>query len=788
MNIFYTKTRLVVAFAAIFILTSLGTMKMAQAQDVVPANVKVNELSNSQVKQAKDMLDNSGLSKGAAIEIARQKGASEQQIQEMMQRMDALEGSQPATTVQTEQTETTPAEEAAPAETAPEKRATGYSNAGARFGAYLFNSNNLTFEPSPNISTPKNYIVNIGDQVVVSIWGNSQATYQLVVNRNGQVQIPDVGPVYIAGLPFEEAEKKLNQKLSTIYADMQGAIPRTFAQIDLGKMRSIKVNIVGEATTPGTYTLPATTSVFNALFLSGGPGNIGSFRNIRLIRDGKTVKTIDIYNYLIDGDESENMILRDEDIIFIPTVEKQVKVSGEFKRNALFELKDNETLSDLITYAGGYTDETYLYRMKLYRKTQGGSQLIDFVQSEIASVMLQNGDMLVAEKILDLFQNRVSISGAVWRPGDYELSEGLKLSELIQKADSITPDAYFKGGHVLRTNDDGTTRMIPFSLGEVLEGKTNLLLENEDKVVIKSHFQMKDQGTVSVAGEVNSPFTSAYMQNMTLRDAIYMANGFREGADSSLIEVSRRLGYEKESQLGDTLRAVFQFTLSRDLSFADEAGKFMLAPYDRISVRRAPGYREPEEVTIMGEVKYAGRYALNTKNLRISDLVEKAGGLTAEAFPEAAQFQRNSGTLGNENIGIELDKILKSNRGKSDLLLMNGDVLIIPKKLQTVKVTGNILNPMSMTYEEGKPLKYYIDKSGGFNERTRKSKVYVKYANGTTAVTKSFIFRSYPVVKPGAQIIVPVKPEKQYSDNTGKWLAIASTMSSIAMAFSYFLK
>jgi len=470
MNIFYTKTRLVVAFAAIFILTSLGTMKMAQAQDVVPANVKVNELSNSQVKQAKDMLDNSGLSKGAAIEIARQKGASEQQIQEMMQRMDALEGSQPATTVQTEQTETTPAEEAAPAETAPEKRATGYSNAGARFGAYLFNSNNLTFEPSPNISTPKNYIVNIGDQVVVSIWGNSQATYQLVVNRNGQVQIPDVGPVYIAGLPFEEAEKKLNQKLSTIYADMQGAIPRTFAQIDLGKMRSIKVNIVGEATTPGTYTLPATTSVFNALFLSGGPGNIGSFRNIRLIRDGKTVKTIDIYNYLIDGDESENMILRDEDIIFIPTVEKQVKVSGEFKRNALFELKDNETLSDLITYAGGYTDETYLYRMKLYRKTQGGSQLIDFVQSEIASVMLQNGDMLVAEKILDLFQNRVSISGAVWRPGDYELSEGLKLSELIQKADSITPDAYFKGGHVLRTNDDGTTRMIPFSLGEVLEG------------------------------------------------------------------------------------------------------------------------------------------------------------------------------------------------------------------------------------------------------------------------------------------------------------------------------
>jgi len=774
------------AFVAFILMGSLS----ANSQNVVPSTVKVNELSNAQVKQAKDMLDNSGLSKSAAIEVARQKGASEQQIQEMMQRIDALEGNTPATqeqTLQIEQTEAATAEEPIVEETAQAKKAAGYSNAGARFGAYLFNSNNLTFEPSPNISTPKNYIINIGDQVVVSIWGNSQATYQLVVNRNGQVQIPDVGPVYIAGLPFEEAEKKLSQKLSTIYADMQGGSPRTFAQIDLGKMRSIKVNIVGEATTPGTYTLPATASVFNALFLSGGPGNIGSLRNIRLIRDGKAIKTIDIYRYLIDGDESENMTLRDEDIIFIPTVEKQVKVSGEFKRNALFELQENETLANLITYAGGYTDETYLYRMKLYRKTQTGSQLIDFTQSEIASTPLLNGDMLVAEKILNVYQNRVSIAGAIWRPGDYELTNGLKLSELIQKADSITPDAYYKGGHVIRANNDGTSQFIPFILADLLDGKTDIALENEDQVVIKSHFQMKEQSTITVSGEVNSPFSSTFTQNMTLRDAIYLANGFKEGADSTSIEVSRRLGYEKESHAGDTLRAVFQFTLSRDLNFNDEASKFLLNPFDRISVRRAPGYREPEEVTIIGEVKYAGRYALNTKNLRISDLVEKAGGLTQEAYPEAAQFQRNAG-MGNEKIGIELHKILKGNDGKSDLLLTNGDVLIIPKKLQTVKVTGNILNPMSMTYEEGKTLKYYIDKSGGFNERTRKNKVYVMYPNGTTAVTKTFLFRTYPKVKPGSQIVVPAKPEKQYTDNTGKWLAFASTMSSVAIAISYFLK
>lgn len=759
----------------------------------IPKNVNVNDLSNSQVKQAKEALESSGLSRDAAAEIARKKGATEQQIQDMLKRMDDLDTKSSNTTVTSDPTnpldQIKDLNDKAEKQNVEEKLATASVNDnGKRFGSYIFSGKNLTFEPNPNLPTPKNYRISVGDQVIISVWGNSQASYQLTVDRNGHIRIPDISPVYVAGLTFDEATNKIREKLSSIYADMLGNTPSTFAQVDLGQMRSIQVNLVGEANAPGTYTLPATATVFNALYLSGGPNSIGSFRNIKLMRDGKVFKVIDIYKFLMNGDLTDNLNLQDNDIIYIPTLEKQVKVNGEFKRNGLFELKEKESLPDLIRYAGGYTDDAYLYRMKLYRKTQQGMRVEDFTFRDIKDKTLENGDVLVSEKTKNFFENRVVIGGSVVRPGEYEWREGIKLSEVIQKADSITPDAYLKGGHILRLNKDLTSKLIPFSVLEIVSGKSDLTLEPEDVITIKSHFEMKEQATISVGGEVIKPFTSQYVDNITLRDAIYMADGFKEDADSSYIEVSRRLGYKKEANLGDTVRIIFTFKLPRDLNMDDNTGKFKIEPFDRISVRKAPGFRQPEEVSIQGEVKFAGNYALNTKSLRITDLINKAGGITAEAFPEGAQFRRSNAVLGNEILGIDLDYIIKHPEDQNNLFLMNGDMLIIPRKLQTVKVVGNVQNPMSLTYIPAKTLKQYISMAGGFDESTNKRRIYVKYPNGTTATTSSFLFRRYPDVKPGSEIIIPKKPEKQRGDNTGKWLSIATTMSTLSLAIATIAK
>lgn len=743
------------------------------AQDV--KNVNVKSLPQSDIKKAQRAIQDAGMTVDQAASMARQKGATEQQIRDFENRLnqqdtspkiinDAFDEAADAAQIQDEQQS---------------QRNSSLNTTSRVFGSYLFNSQNLTFEPSLNIQTPKNYEISIGDQILINIWGNSQNNYQLVVNVNGQIIIPDVGPIYIAGLNFNEADNKIKQRLTEIYADMGADNPGTFAQINMGQLRSIQINLVGEVTAPGTYTLPVTATVFNALYLSGGPNNIGSFRNIKIIRDNKTVNTIDVYKFLVDADPSDNILLKDNDIVFIPPAEKRVEVEGQFRRTGIFELKENEMLDKVVRFAGGFTENAYLQSMQIHRKTQQGLQLLDIALNQTTTTPLVNGDKISNTVILESFENRVTISGAVYRPGEYEWYPGMSLLDLIVKADSLSPDVYKNRGIITRFNPDLTTVTLPFDVKKVAKGESNILLQQEDIVTVKSHFQMGEQATISISGEVMTPGQLPWSENTTVSDVLFMAGGFTEAADSTFIEISRRLSYEEAAQLSDTLVHVFNIKHSRGLSLEGDV-PFSLEPYDRVSVKRAPGYRAQGSASITGEVIYAGNYALRNKNQRISDLVKLAKGITPQAFVDGATLRRMTEELGGENIAIDLRAILNNPGGEKDLLLRNGDILNIPEFMQTVKISGTVLNPYSVTFEPGHNAKYYINQSGGFADRAFKRRVYVQYANGYAAPTKSFLgIKSYPEVKPGSQVVVPEKPKKEFRDS--QWLAIVSVLSSLAL-------
>ena len=767
------KPILSLTLALFFMCTIIGS---ANAQDVKSVDVKA--VPQSDIQKAQKAMQDAGLSVDDAANMARQKGATEQQINDFRSRINEGGTVQDGVISDPVQEAESQVEEQQNVESS--TRTAGFDIRGRIFGAYLFNSKNLTFEPRLNIQTPKTYEIGIGDQVLIHIWGNSQNSYQLTVNNNGQVLIPDVGPVYIAGLTFDTAEEKIKQRLTEIYADMGGASPGTFAQVNMGQLRSIQVNLVGEVVTPGTYTLPVTATVFNGLYLSGGPNNIGSFRNIKLIRDNKIVQTIDIYRFLVYADPEANVTLKDGDILFIPPVEKRVEITGEFKREGLFELKEGEMLNELIRFAGGFTENAYLAKTQILRKTQQGQQILDIRFPDISSTPLVNGDVVRNSTIIESFENRVTIAGSVYRPGEYELTEGLTLSELILKADSLTPDAFQARGLITRYNPDLSTTALQFNVNEIMSGKSDILLQKEDVVTIKSHFELKEAEYITVTGEVLKPGQFAWSDGLNLGGAIFLSGGFTEGADSTFIEISRRLSYAEAATLSDTIGQTIVANMSRGLEIGRNNANLILQPYDQVSVRRAPNFRQNETAFITGEVVYAGAYAVTNKKMRISDLVKMAGGITPQAYLAGATLSRFSGELGSESVAIDLVSILKQPYNEADLFLNNGDRLNIPEFMQTVKITGNVQNPYSVVFKSGQNAKFYINQAGGFADRSDKKRTYVRYPNGTTEVTKGIVFKRYPEVIAGSQVVVPQKPER--TGDSSRWIAWVSVLSSLALS------
>lgn len=672
------------------------------------------------------------------------------------------------------------------------------------FGGNLFKNKELSFEPSLNIPTPPNYVLAAGDELIIDIWGASEQTYNQTVTPEGAVVIRNLGPVYLNGLTIDEATKRLRRELSKIYSGLNAG--NTYLKVSLGAVRSIKVNIVGEAYNPGTYTLPSLATVFNALYAAGGPSLNGTLRDIRIIRNGVTIDTLDLYNFLLKGEQKENIRLQDQDVIFISPYIAHAEVKGEVKRPLIYEVKKQETLADLLAFTGGYTGKAYSSLVKLYRKNGREHQILDVRREVFDTIKINNGDLVMVDSVLSRFENLVEIKGAVYRPGQFAIQDKLTVKELIKKAEGLRGDAFMNRAVIYRTNENYTMDVIPVDLKALYQGEKDIDLLSEDVIVIPSIFDIRENYTIQVEGEVRNPGTYPFVNNTTIEDVIIQAGGLLESASFARLEVARRIRNNMATNTSNQIAEVFQFPITLDLKLEEAANKFVLQPFDQVFIRRSPGYEVQSLVRVEGEVAFPGLYSIANKNERISDLIKRTGGLTAEAYPQGARLIRKLPIDAKERqraleaikaqardsarfvvemdsvsaIGINLDKILAQPKSNFDLFLQKDDILRIPQELQTVRLSGSVLSPVLVRYDN-KYFKNYVSKAGGFAPDAKKSKSYIIYANGTIDRTRKFLFfNNFPDVEPGAEIIVPKKPERK-NMTTGEVVGVASAFSSMAL-------
>jgi protein involved in polysaccharide export with SLBB domain len=758
------------------------------AQDV---STTVNTMSDTQLKDAVKKAEQQGYSQSQVEAMARAKGLSATEIATLRDRIQKLKEQNGSSTIDEATLREDLAEfdlELGDEELLDNDLIRGELR-GRVFGSELFTNRKLNFAPSVNIPTPMSYVLGPGDQVVIDIWGASEKTYQLEVGPEGSVKIPNIGPVYVSGLDMESASKKLLGRLKQIYA---GLDVNTYAQVSLGQIRSIKVNIIGEAATPGTYTISSLSTVLHALYQCGGINGRGSYRNIEVFRGGKKINTFDLYDFLIEGKIESNIMLEDQDIVRVPVYTKRVQIKGEVKKSGIYELEEGEMLSHLIDFSGGFTDEAYTKLVTIKRKTPSAKKILTIKSENFDQFEMISGDQIDVSEILDIFENRVSIRGAIWRPGEYELTDSLTLFELIQKAEGITSDAFMPRGHILRYNDDLSFRNIEFSVSDVITGGFDVLLEEEDEVTIKSSFDMKDQYFVRVTGEVRNPRSIAYQDSLTVEDVVFMAGGFKEAAYKSIVEVARKTS--EDNTTNQSLSSViFRFEINQGLFVDANASKFQLEPYDIVTIRRSPFFNKLETIELEGEVQFPGMYVMNFKDERISDLIKRAGGFTKESFPaggtlireteyfdeaKAAQVKKlrilglgsidstaTKGTFAinrNEAIAIKLEDIMRNPGSEIDLILKEGDIISIPKMLQTVRVRGEVYFSSNLIFDKDLNFRNYVSMAGGGTERSKMKKSYIVYPNGSAGRTNSFLwFKNFPEVEPGSEIIVPAKAEKR---------------------------
>lgn len=670
------------------------------------------------------------------------------------------------------------------------------------FGQSIFANKNLNFAPNLNIPTPSDYKLGPGDEVIIDIWGSNEATIRQVISPDGFISIPDVGLVSLNGMTVKEADSYLRKKMGRSYP-VDGENADSDIKLTLGNIRTIHVNVVGEVVNPGTYFVSSLSTVYNALYLAGGVSEVGSLREISLVRNNRKVASVDLYDFIINGKTAGDVVLKDGDVITVPAYRNIVDVAGKVKRPMKYEMKDGESVMTALEYSGGFTGDAYKSNIRLIRRNGVEYQLYTVDAARFGEFELMDGDSLTVGQMVDRYENKVEIQGAVYQPGAYQLGDGIStVAQLVRKAEGLKGDAFVNRALLFREKEDLTREVVAVDLRAVLNGTADdIMLMRNDSLHVSSIHDIKDIGTISIDGEVTLPGTYAFVDNMTIEDAILQAGGMLESASTAKIDISRRIKNQASQEEPDSIGQ--SFTLTFKDGYVVGGGKdFILEPYDHISVRKSPGYFEQISVTISGEVVFPGSYALTHKNERISDLVKKAGGVSSWAYVKGARLQRqmnedekrrvesaldfldsakdsiNVDMIESANsyyVGIDLSKALANPGSEADLVLREGDQLIVPEYLNTVKISGNVMYPNTVTYDPAFLVKDYVEMAGGYGYHSKKSKAYIIYMNGTVKRARKL---SRNVIEPGCEIVIPQKRQKE--SNIAEMLSIATTSSSVA--------
>lgn len=666
------------------------------------------------------------------------------------------------------------------------------------FGRDIFNRKDLSFEPNMNIATPRNYRLGPGDAVVVDIYGASQKTIEATVSPDGDIIIEGFGPIQVSGLTVNEANARLRSTLGSRYSSSK-------VRLTVGQTKTIMVNVMGEVRTPGTYTLSAFATVFHALYMAGGTNDIGTLRNIKVFRNNRLITVVDIYDYMLNGKLTGNIRLADNDVIVVGPYDCLVDITGKVKRPMFYEMKKSESIATLLKYAGGFTGDAYRRAVRVIRKTGREYSIYNVGEFDMTAFRVTDGDSVSVDSIISRFENRVEVRGAVFRPGIYQVGGDINsVRTLIQQAEGVKEDAFTAHAVMHRMKPDRTLKIIPVDIEGIMSGKApDIPLQKNDVLFIPTKQEMMQQQTITIHGEVQYPGIYRYADNETIEDFILQAGGLRDAASTVKVDIARRVKNPKALTTDSIIAQTYTLAL-KDGFVIDGKPGFTLMPFDEVYVRKSPSYSTQKNISVEGQVTFAGTYTLARKNERLSDAIRKAGGITNRAYIAGARLERritpeerlrmqtvlrmaqaqrgekdslamNKLELGDTYfVGIELNKALSHPGGDADFVLREGDRIIVPEYNGTVKISGDVMYPNAVAYKKGKRLSYYINQAGGWGNRAKKSHTYIIYMNGTVAKVSH-----NARVMPGCEIVVPSKPVNSGLKLT-EWLSIGTTAATIA--------